>query len=121
MLFLGEVLACTRESEGNWTLLVEVEQILTALKCLLCLREQLLEIDGQSACTLRTYLPPLPLPPFCSRAANHKPSQSPGVMNRFQSMSSNDAQRLALVYSYIAIRVLSSIFLSATHVNQKQK
>ena len=45
MLFLGEVLACTSESEGKWTILVKVEQVLTALQSLMRLREQLLRSE----------------------------------------------------------------------------
>ena len=45
-LFLGEVVTCTaKPSEGEWTVLVKIEQILSALQSLLCLREQLWEAE----------------------------------------------------------------------------
>ena len=45
MLFLGEVIACTPKSEGEWTVLIKVEQILTALQSLLRLRKELLDAE----------------------------------------------------------------------------
>lgn len=45
-LFLGEVVTCTAgPNGGEWTVLVKVEQIVTALQSLLCLREQLWEAE----------------------------------------------------------------------------
>ncbi len=45
MLFLGEVLGCTPKSGDQWTVLIKVEQIVTALQSLLCLRNELMEAE----------------------------------------------------------------------------
>ena len=45
MLFLGEVIACCPESGNEWTVLIKVDQILTALQSLLRLRKELIEAE----------------------------------------------------------------------------
>ena len=45
-LFLGEVITCAPKADGReWMVVVKVEQVLTALQSLLCLRKQLLEAE----------------------------------------------------------------------------
>ncbi len=46
MLFLGEILSCSALIGETWTVLIKVEQLLTALDSLLRLREQLVGVES---------------------------------------------------------------------------
>jgi hypothetical protein len=51
VLFVGEVLVCTRESDHSWTVLVQVQHLLNGLQSLLHWREQLLGVPSSTVTT----------------------------------------------------------------------